>query len=74
VAGGAGDDFVRGGDGADRIDGGSGRDTIQGGRGDDVIRAADGQSDTISCGPGHDRVLADRTDRVASDCERVKRR
>ena len=31
------------------------------------------ESDTISCGPGNDRVVAHRLDRVAGDCEEVDR-
>ncbi len=73
MLGGDGDDFVRGGDGNDRLDGGYGRDTLQGGRGADVITTDDGDPDTISCGPGRDRVVADTFDRVAGDCERVMR-
>jgi hypothetical protein len=43
------------------------------GRGNDRIRARDDQSDRITCGPGRDRVLADTSDRVGSDCEVVER-
>ena len=38
------------------------------------IAAADGTRDTVRCGKGRDRVVADRVDRVSRDCERVKRR
>ena len=43
--------------------------------GDDRIDVRGGLfSDRVSCGPGRDRVLANRGDRVARDCERVTRR
>jgi subtilase family protein/WD40 repeat protein/hemolysin type calcium-binding protein len=58
-----GNDVLRGLGGADVLEGGAGNDLLMGGSGADVIR----------CGPGKDRVLADRRDRVARDCERVRR-
>jgi len=61
IRAGAGNDVVYGLRGADRIDGGAGDDRIYGGPGADVV----------SCGSGVDRVYADRTDRVARDCEVV---
>jgi Tol biopolymer transport system component len=70
----AGDDVVHGGVGSDLIVPGRGRDRVRGGPGDDTILAADGERDTIHCGPGRDRALADRIDVVARDCERVERR
>lgn len=81
--GGAGDDLIVGGQGPDRLSGGAGRDRIDGGPasdrlsggpGDDLLKARDGRRDDIVCGPGRDRVLADRLDRVAPDCEHVLRR
>jgi hypothetical protein len=39
-----------------------------------VINVRDGQKDTVSCGAGNDRVIADKIDRVAKDCESVSRR
>ncbi len=74
ITGGAGNDVIKGNSGADRITGGSGRDTISGGSGNDRISARDGRRDRISCGHGRDTVNADRIDRVARDCERVRRR
>jgi len=59
--------------GDDRIFTGGGHDTIEAGRGNDEIFARDGQRDVIRCGPGDDRVIADRIDRVARDCEHVTR-
>jgi len=74
IAGGSSPDRVRGDRGNDRIDGNSGRDRVAGNSGNDRIRARDGSRDRIDCGPGRDRVLADRADRVARNCERVRRR
>jgi hypothetical protein len=68
-----GNDRLSGGAGNDVLAGGSGADSITGGTGGDRILARDGRRDTISCGPGRDSVTADRRDRVARDCERVRR-
>jgi hypothetical protein len=87
LRGDAGADVLDGGFGDDRIVGGSGRDTISGDRrdgdcgplwctlpyGNDVIEASDGEVDSIACGAGADRVVADAADVVAPDCESVKR-
>jgi hypothetical protein len=40
---------------------------------DDVIVARNHLRDTIVCGPGRDRVLAARRDRVTPGCESVRR-
>jgi Tol biopolymer transport system component len=76
--GGAGNDRMRLHGGT--VDGGPGDDdifgsgTISGGPGDDRIRVYyNSRVDTVSCGPGHDVVLARRRDRVARDCEDVTR-
>ena len=74
------------GDSFENITGGSGNDilsagditvaavhTLAGGDGDDRISAVDGETDRISCGPGHDTVIADADDVVARDCESVRR-
>jgi Ca2+-binding RTX toxin-like protein len=77
-----GDDQITGDRGADHISGGAGNDTIfgnlapdviAGGSGDDRINVVRGEIDTVRCGPGHDVVLADGHDRVAADCEDVRR-
>jgi Ca2+-binding RTX toxin-like protein len=77
-----GDDQITGDRGADRISGGAGNDTIfgnlapdviAGGSGDDRINVVRGEIDTVRCGSGHDVVLADGHDRVAADCEDVRR-
>jgi hypothetical protein len=69
-----GDDRLDGGGGGDRLVGGPGRDTLLGATGDDLVQARDGRRDAISCGPGRDRVEADRLDRIGVGCERVSRR
>ena len=74
IDGGRGSDTLRGGDRDDRLVGGRGRDRVLGGSGADRIRVRDGARDTVSCGSGRDGVIADRRDRVARDCESVKRR
>jgi len=40
---------------------------------DDLILARNGLRDSIVCGRGRDVVIADRVDRVAPDCESVRR-
>jgi Ca2+-binding RTX toxin-like protein len=68
IYGGAGNDRLVGHDGNDHLDGGAGQDTIQAGAGDDTINVADRARDRVECGPGRDRVNADRTDMLV-DCE-----
>jgi Ca2+-binding RTX toxin-like protein len=64
---------IRGDAGDDRIRGGGRRDHLYGGDGADTLLARGGGRDFVRCGRGHDRVSADRRDRVASDCEDVRR-
>jgi Ca2+-binding RTX toxin-like protein len=68
VLGEAGNDFL--GDGALRQ---TSKDKISGGAGNDVIEVSNRPAfeDIVVCGGGFDRVLADRKDVVAPDCERV---
>ena len=73
IAGGSSDDRISGDRGNDRINGNSGRDRIEGNSGNDRITSRDGGRDRVNCGSGRDSVLADRIDRVARNCERVKR-
>jgi uncharacterized repeat protein (TIGR01451 family) len=82
LVGGAGNDRLRGGlkrdvlvggDGDDELLPGTGRDLVRAGFGNDVISARDGSRDVIQCGPGADRVTADRRDRLRG-CEQVARR
>jgi dipeptidyl aminopeptidase/acylaminoacyl peptidase len=67
-----GNDVLRGLAGNDLLYGGAGSDTVEGGAGNDLLVGGPGR-DTIRCGSGKDRVTADRRDRVAKDCERVRR-
>jgi hypothetical protein len=46
---------------------------VRAGRGADVIDLRDGQVDTVDCGRGRDRVLADPADDLAGNCEQVTR-
>ena len=85
--GGPGDDRLDGGFGDDRIVGGAGRDAISADLatgdcgplwckypyGNDVVEARDGEADSITCGAGTDRVVADAVDTVAGDCEQIDR-
>ncbi|MDQ4049133.1 MAG: hypothetical protein M3131_07110 [Actinomycetota bacterium] len=73
--GNSGNDSLKGNSGNDRIKGSTGRDRISGGGGRDTVDARDGRrGDRIACGLGRDRVVADGSDRVGRDCERVRRR
>jgi len=84
LQGGLGPDTLSGGDGGDFISDGLGDhgspedsvDVIDGGRGDDRIFSMTYKParDVIGCGPGFDRVHADRGDSVAEDCEEVSYR
>ena len=81
LQGGLGPDTLSGGEGGDFISDGLGDhgspensvDTIDGGRGDDRIFSMTYKpaQDVVVCGPGFDRVHADRGDSVAGDCEEV---
>ena len=73
--GGTGADLLLGRGGNDRLVGGTGFDRISGGVGNDYVNARDRERDSVRCGTGSsDRVVADRVDSVARDCERVSRR
>jgi hypothetical protein len=78
----AGPDVLRGLGGADRLYGlggndilfaGRGRDRLLAGSGRDVVHARDRMRDRIACGAGRDLVYADRADRIARDCELIRR-
>ena len=86
LVGSSGNDFLDGGSGPDKILGGDGNDLLYdgefeggatdiltGGDGNDVIDPFNkpAKRDLVTCGSGFDRVLADRADVVAPDCERV---
>jgi Ca2+-binding RTX toxin-like protein len=71
-----GDDVLDGGTGNDTVTGGAGVDELVGGAGDDTINGrGDRKRDIVKCGSGkHDIALVDRLDKVARDCETVRRR
>jgi RTX calcium-binding nonapeptide repeat (4 copies) len=66
-----GDDFMVGGEFFDQP---PAKDTLSGGDGNEVIdvfNAPAAGKDVVTCGGGFDRVLADRADVLAPDCEKV---
>ena len=63
-----GNDRVSGRAGPDDITGGRGNDRLSGGSGRDDINSRDSKRDSVSCGPGRDRVKADRRDHLRG-CE-----
>ena len=65
-------DSLEGGPGADVLDGAQGNDVLRAGRGDDTVFARDRTTDRVDCGPGRDRLTADRVDRQ-QQCERISR-
>jgi Ca2+-binding RTX toxin-like protein len=88
LVGGRGNDAVQGGLGSDNVVGGDGndwvvagevanpvKDTLSGGDGNDVVAVINDPAgkDVVACGRGFDRVLADRADLIAPDCEKVFR-
>jgi hypothetical protein len=87
LQGGPGNDIVVGGRGSDNVLGNAGNDflvdgptrefsldILSGGDGNDVflVENAPAAKDIVTCGDGFDRVLADRRDVVARNCERVR--
>jgi Ca2+-binding RTX toxin-like protein len=71
------EDTVYGGAGADNLIGYGGDtsvDRFSGGEGDDTVQSRDvpAAQDRVSCGPGVDRVYADKADVVSGDCEKAK--
>ena len=87
LVGGEGRDLVDGWKGSDRMlgEGGSdwivddgfrefSKDVLSGGSGNDVLDAwhkPAAVQDVVTCGSGFDRVIVDRADLVAADCEKV---
>jgi hypothetical protein len=68
------DDVIKGGPGRDHLYPGNGEDRAEGGRGRDwIVVAGDRRVDRVRCGPGKDAVIADAVDRIARDCETVRR-
>ena len=70
IVGGGGNDYLL--DGEPFGEEGS-KDVLSGGEGNDVFDVINrpAAKDVVVCGDGFDRVLADRKDVLASDCERV---
>ena len=79
VIGGLGSDDLLGGRGNDYLGNGpfefheSAKDNFASGAGNDALEAMNipAAKDVVVCGGGFDRVLADRKDVIANDCERV---
>lgn len=72
LRGGGGIDDVFAGDDDDVVEGGTGEDSLYGGEGNDTLRSRDGRADYLDCGPGSDKVTADKTiDTIDSSCETV---
>jgi Ca2+-binding RTX toxin-like protein len=69
LSGGAGKDKLDGGRGNDKLTGGKGKDTFTGGRGRDTINSKDGIREIVNCGPGRDKVKADKRDKLKG-CEK----
>jgi len=87
LLGGPGNDVVFGGRGSDNVLGDEGNDLlidgptrefsldkVSGGDGNDVLLVDNvpAAKDIATCGGGFDRILADRKDLIAPDCERVR--
>ena len=87
LQGGPGNDIVFGARGSDNVLGDAGNDwlidgptressldKVSGGDGDDVLAIDNvpAVKDTATCGGGFDRMISDRKDLVAPDCERVR--
>ncbi len=68
-----GNDRLYGMAGNDVLIGGSGRDFLAGGPGNDRLVTRDGVLETVDCGAGRDRVVADDLDVARPNCEIVVR-
>jgi plastocyanin/Ca2+-binding RTX toxin-like protein len=68
LIGGPGKDKLSGGKGNDKLTGNGGKDSLVGGPGNDTINAKDGVVEVVKCGPGKDKVKADKKDKL-SGCE-----
>ncbi len=71
IEGGGGKDKIFGGGNRDVLYGNGGGDKVKGEDGRDIIEVGGGGKDKIKCGAGSDKVFADRTDKIALDCEKV---
>ena len=69
IKGGPLHDLIGSGPGADRIDPGKGPDRVKSLGGVDRLRLRDGERDYARCGPGTDRVKADRKKDRLSGCD-----
>ena len=74
LVGKGGADALLGDEGDDKLLLGGGRDLAEGAAGADRITSRDKLPDEVLCGSATDRVKADRRDRIAADCDRVRRR
>jgi Ca2+-binding RTX toxin-like protein len=75
LTGSRGNEVLDGGPGNDDMNGNGGTDRYSGGSGNDSIVSADGRKEHVACGSGtRDKVIADKNDKVASDCETVLRK
>ena len=74
LVGGGGQDGLFGDEGNDFLTGGGDIDSLAGGAGEDRLVSRDRKRDEVSCGSSIDRVRGDRRDRIARDCDRVRRR
>jgi Ca2+-binding RTX toxin-like protein len=73
LSGGSGNDRISGNSGNDRLFAGSGNNVLSGGSGNDRLNTVNNRRDRANCGSGrHDRIRADRIDRVRN-CEIVVR-
>ena len=68
-----GKDRLQGLAGNDLLNGNGGSDRLFGGAGNDRLEARDGRLDRLSCGRGLDTAVVDAADKVAADCEIVRR-
>jgi hypothetical protein len=50
-----------------------GKDRFSGGPGKDRINSKGQRRELVRCGPGKDKVIRARRDRVKRDCEKVRR-
>jgi hypothetical protein len=72
IVGTAKNDTIRGTAGADKLYGRQGNDSLFGMAGGDYLNGGPGK-DRFSCGAGRDTVVAERGEKVAGDCEVVRR-
>jgi len=74
--GGKGKDNLKGNGGKDKLKGGKSKDKFSGGGGNDTINSRDGKKgEKVNCGGGRkDKVTADKGDKVAGNCEKVKKK